>query len=117
MASDLSFGDFTNFLSQKNVMLLSDTEGYMPIGILNKLRVHIEDKVNNAAIFNGDVADYTSGKLAIDYTKPGRFAFLKIVKAVNDNENFKSTLGNRDVNKLVVWQLVQRKDKKKMVDT
>jgi hypothetical protein len=105
-----NFGNFTEKLKDKDVILFSDSEGYMPTGIKNKIVSHAK-AANGAVIFNGDAADYTSRML--DTTKSDRFFFLQLIKMVNENPNFLATLGNRDLNKLVLWQLVQRKDKTK----
>jgi hypothetical protein len=104
-----NFGDFTTKLTGKDVMIFSDSEGYLPTGIKTKIIEHLTDQENNAVIFNGDAADYTSRLL--DTSKSERFFFLKLIKMVNDKPNFFATLGNRDLNKLILWQLVQRLDK------
>ncbi len=111
MSFKSEFGNFTEKLRDKNVMIFSDSEGYIPTGIIEKITSHLEKKDDNVVVFNGDGADYTSRML--DTTKPDRFFFLKLLKMVNDNPNFLATLGNRDLNKMILWQLVQRKDEPK----
>ena len=101
------FGNFTNFVTGKDVLLISDTEGYISTSLKEKVMDHIK-KPDGVVIINGDMSDYTVPGGAPDYTKSERFCFLKLVDLANENPNkVRVTIGNRDLNKLNLWQLVQ----------
>lgn len=103
-----SEGDFTEFLSgDQDVMLISDTEGYLSTGIQEKIDAH-QGKI----VFIGDMGDYTIGRgLNINTVQKDRFCFLKYLeKIVKNPTQYVAVLGNRDLNKLNLWQLVQFKD-------
>ncbi len=113
-------GNFTNFLNGRKALLLGDTEGYLSISLKEKLINHIHSIKNNAnelkkkncIVFNGDISDYTNRAelLKDDFEKRDRFFFLEFVKMINDYpDNIVSTIGNRDLNKLTVFHLIQYK--------
>ncbi len=107
-------GNLTDFLSvNEDVILISDTEGYLSMGIGKKIDEH-----PGKIVFLGDMGDYTIGRgLSIetdDKTKKNRFCFLKYIqKIVEKPDKYVAVLGNRDLNKLNLWQLVQFNDGKK----
>jgi hypothetical protein len=112
-------GDLSNFLKDRKALLLGDTEGYISISLREKLINHIHSTKNNAnnelkkkncIVFNGDISDYTNRtELSnADFEKRDRFFFLEFVKMINDYpNNIVSTIGNRDLNKLTVFHLIQ----------
>ncbi len=104
-------GDFTTFLgNSKNVMLISDPEGQLSTGIINKIDNHIK---RSPVIFLGDMGDYTTENV---FDKDN-LVFLKYIKEIIENPNCASVLGNRDLNKLNLWQLVQFDTSSKSANT
>jgi hypothetical protein len=107
---DQYFGNFNDFVTDKDVLLISDTEGYVSTSLKEKVIAHTK-KSEGVVIINGDMSDYTIPGGPPDYTKPERFCFLELVDLANKNPNkVKVTIGNRDLNKLNLWQLVQVQD-------
>jgi hypothetical protein len=102
-------GDLSNFLKDRKALLLGDTEGYLSTALREKLINHIQTK-QDCIVFNGDISDYTnrSELSKDDFEKRDRFFFLEFVKMINDYpDNIVSTIGNRDLNKLTVFHLIQ----------
>ena len=107
-------GNFTNFLTGKKALLCSDFEGYISIGMKSKIINHImNDSKKNCIIYNGDIADYMYDTpfTKDDINQTERFCFLELVQMVNDNpNNIVATIGNRDLNKLTVFHLIQHEN-------
>jgi hypothetical protein len=98
--SPTATGDFTDFLDTSDkVMLISDTEGQLSTGIQSKI-----ENFDGKVIFLGDMCDYTTPNV---FNKEN-LVFLKYITLVNTQPNkYAAILGNRDLNKLNLWQLVQ----------
>ena len=147
--------NFTNFLTDRKVLIVSDIEGYTSIGLKNKLKkfvslkeeqngeryipsgekkteykrneklniIDVFNKTNRThttlkdleillktgLIYNGDLSDYTTiAKIEISEKTKERFCYLELLKFFQDNkDNVRATIGNRDMNKLNVYHLLQ----------
>ena len=98
--------NLTHFIKKKRVKIISDFEGKISSSLYNKeiyaLGINKDDL--ERFIYCGDIADYTGNLNADD---PERYKFLKFIKFINDNSNkFAYVLGNRDLNKLKLLQLL-----------
>ena len=90
--------NLTEFIKGR-VNIISDLEGKVPGGIRDKIFSPREK-----FIYCGDIADYTGNLNASD---PERYQFFKFVKHINDNPSiFAYVLGNRDLNKIKLLQLL-----------
>ena len=99
--------NLTDFIKGKRVKIISDFEGKISSSLYNQEIFLIANSKRDETfrfIYCGDIADYT-GNLNVDDNE--RYKFLKFIKFINDNrDNFAYVLGNRDLNKLRVLQLV-----------
>lgn len=110
-------GNWTELKTEEEVLIVSDVEGYMPFTQSSKIMEHIHHDWH--LVYCGDLFDYT---VIPGMKRPNengyeseisRCCALKLLKYLVEKNNCYSVLGNRDINKIRLWQYVQNKEQTK----
>ena len=108
--------NFTEFLKQHpKCLVVSDLEGLAPVAQIERIEDAVKAGNNGGVIYLGDLLDYTT-VFGLDekIIKKDNLCQFKLLKLFTDNpDHCRCILGNRDLNKIKLWPLLQLNSGKK----